>query len=412
MANDSRTFCHVENAMNTKHLLSKPLLTALVAAMLFATSCQPMTLPDASVQSDATSSFSGSIESQSSPGPSSSSDSFVPYGYDYLIAVQQPDAVISLGSTAEAAAFGPTSQVERFLADNRKVKVSDSISRYELYVHDTVSGKDKRVGNDHSHAVLRVMSQQYLVWDAICLQDCGDTKPGLYVYHLSDDSQVLITDKPSAWPAKIDGDWILYVPSTPGPAADLAYLTAYNLATGEVITITDNLWLPSKSSLGRDYYILRDGKVVWVAATYETGVAEGSIWVFELDRREAKELKVKAIKDILHLDAAGNYVIWWQEFWHGYDLKRNALFSIDALPVGYEAYDVVGPFIADGDQVTWQLGKGNNSQDTRFLTAQVLDKPKKHDQTPVVPQATPTFARTPEPAVTYPAPTTAPTAYP
>jgi hypothetical protein len=107
------------------------------------------------------------------------------------------------------------------------------------------------------------------------------------------------------------------------------------------------------------------------------------------------------------LDVFGDVVLWQREFWQGYDLKRDAYFSISVIPPGWENVPVqrIGLVIAESNYLYWSLEV--NGQ-VYYFTAPVVPK----EEAPQTVQPIPTPVGLPATAPPVVMPVAPPAAYP
>ena len=226
-----------------------------------------------------------------------------------------------------------------------------------IVVHDTQSAREiTRLGNDTSQAVWKAMNDEYVIW--FC-GACQSLKMGLYAYRIATGEQVFISETAGQYP-KIDGEWVVYVARVEESHAELR---AHNLTTGENILLTQNMATRGTSYQGPDswgdFFAVRDGRVVWATDLSQPhDPLQWGLQVYDLEKRMTRALNLpEGLGNFSHLGIFGDIVLWRQEFWQGYDLSRDAYFSIPIIPRGWENIQIekISPVVASEGRLYWTL---------------------------------------------------------
>jgi hypothetical protein len=269
-----------------------------------------------------------------------------PYRSDGLLVTPLPDEKVYVGNVTEVAPL-TTQGASRYSIRNDYIKVGAN-QRAVLYVRDTQAGKETRLGNDSGHAEFGAMNDEYVIWKYLC-DECVDLKSGLYAYSLKTGDNTLITDDRLAGYPETANQWVIYS-ERPLGSDFIANLYAYNLGTGEEILITDKLAL-SLANPG-DYYAIDNDRIVWLGVD-----PAGGMRVYDLITRTTLAPNLPDLFAPVKLNIYDDIVIWKDEFWQGYDLKRNAYFTIPVIPTGWEnsRIEKISSIVVDEGHVYWSL---------------------------------------------------------
>jgi hypothetical protein len=305
-------------------------------------------------------------------------------------ATPSPDESVGLAEVSEIA---PEAQPTlRYSIESQPVVGGPDHWR-ALYVIDSVTGNQVRLGNDSGTAVYGVMNDEYFLWFFLC-DSCQDVQPGLHAYSLRTNRDTWIMDKVyhTLGSVKIDRHWALYMSPLP-TSSYLTQLYAYNLNTGEILPIADDAVF--KLAGTERYNAINEDMVAWVAVDLAT--QEASVKVYDLTRRTTQQIKRPQPFDPRNLNVSRNVVVWQGWYWQGYDLTRDALFTIPVVPPGWSVDSIrgAGPVTVRGRQIFWVLDVNGQA---RHFTASVVER----------------GPATPEPTDEVPVPTTTvePTSYP
>lgn len=300
---------------------------------------------------------SAAIDSQAPMNPQSPIVLPTPAGASNL---PQADGWLVTPSTNQKVRLGAVVELERaatkpprYEAVNTMVTDTTHIT-YVLTITDTATGAQVRLGSDNGSAVLGINNDKYLVWTLFC-DSCKEMIGGMYVYDLATGTQHFVTDKlaGSTYP-KLDKDWAVY-PYVPDPRPSSlgawAQLYAYNIPTKETIHLTDELYWPHSGV--RDRFAVGGDKIVWL-----TGPPTPEMHIYDLSARQ--ELPVKLPIGIgipLKLSVQEDVVIWWDEYWHGYDIDNSTYFAIPVVPPGWEKVRIenIDDIRVTDRQLSWGL---------------------------------------------------------
>lgn len=233
-----------------------------------------------------------------------------------------------------------------------------------LFVRDAETGKEVRLGNDNGETLFGAQSDQYIIWryNYFGRDKNPALKTGLYAYALGNGAQIVITQTTGfQWYPEIDGDWMVYA-SVQDQRAAFGNLRAHNLSTGEDLLLGNNVpyYNPYNAQPPSDFYAIQGNKVAWVeAVTGET--SKWAIRVHDLTTQTGRTLNVHDIVYPTLLSISDGIVIWWDEFWVGYDLDQDTLFSIPTTPPEWQnlQQSPVGAITMKDGRLYWDL-KVNN----------------------------------------------------
>jgi hypothetical protein len=274
--------------------------------------------------------------------------------------------------------------------------------RFILFLLDTQTGNEVRLGND-GDAVFQVKSDNYVIWSYRC-DVCDQLKSGLYAHSLDTGQEIFITDRfGNLGRPKIDGQWVIYT-NRPDPKVYIVELYAHNLTTGEDFRVVERVRF-AYATMNQNYAV-RGDKIVWFMPGTQQG---GEIGVYDLETRQARILSVPQMEVPYYLDVFDDLVIWRNYFWQGYDVARDAYFTIPVIPPGWENVSIhtTSQVTARDHQLYWSLEVNVNGQEYYF-TAPVLPR----EEAPQTVQPIPTPIGLPAIAPPVDTPTIRPTAYP
>ena len=224
----------------------------------------------------------------------------------------------------------------------------------KLYVQDTVTGEQVRLGDDAGDAFFQVMTDQYVIWKYQWNGWAETTrKTGLYAHVLETGKEIIIAQEPDqpAYP-EIDGSWVIYV-KTLGARDYFIDLYAFNLDTGENLLVGDGVPYnrPFNNRPSSDYYAISDDKIAWIDGSWVVNI-------YDLTARTTRTLNIPDAKSsAVNVSIFAHTVVWWDRFWHGYDLQQDATFTIPTVPPGWENISVqpASPVTVKDDQLYWAL---------------------------------------------------------
>jgi len=240
----------------------------------------------------------------------------------------------------------------------------------KLFVHDAETGQEIRLGDDAGDASFQTMTGEYVIWR---YQWNGRTettrKSGLYAYVLKAGEEIAIAQQPNEdpWYPKIDNQWVLYIDAKEA-GIYFAKLRIYNMTTGEDSLLAEGI---PYNRPGRNYYAISDNHAAWI----EVQTGENPKWMIRVYDLEARATHTPNVLDIRSsagdISISGDIVVWWDGFWHGYDLQQDALFTIPSVPPGWENISVkpASPVTIKDDRLYWALSV--NGEVYRF-TAPVI----------------------------------------
>ncbi len=232
----------------------------------------------------------------------------------------------------------------------------------KLFVRDSETGQEIRLGNDRGDALLKATTEKYVVWryqwDGI--SETIGLETGLYAYVPSTGEEIVIAQKPQRRPGDpvIGGDWVLYIEVNSTENSHHVNLYAHNLVSGEDFLIGQNIPYNQRfnNRLSSDYYDVEDGRAVWV----DVKLAPDSIQmirVCDLETRVTRTLNVPNTQSPVQPSISGDIVVWWDRFWRGYDLRQDELFTIPTVPPGWDNVSVqpAEMVTVQDDQLYWAL---------------------------------------------------------
>jgi hypothetical protein len=226
-----------------------------------------------------------------------------------------------------------------------------------LFIRDSKTGAETQFGNPDGSAQFGTGNAQYIIWESGC-NGCLVLPTGLYAYSLETgiETQIGSPTIGNGYP-RLDGSWVIYASQEKdGPMQSVLDLHAHNLLTGEDIVVSRdvvNAFRAGSSSFVNDYYLLQGDRVGWITWS--------GIGIYDLARHTTRTLNApKPKRAPRHWTISGDIMLWQDEFYQGYDLKRDAYFSIPIIPPGWEDKVIlsVGPVRAEGDSLYWSLETG------------------------------------------------------
>lgn len=239
----------------------------------------------------------------------------------------------------------------------------------KLFVQDSATGHEIRLGDDAGDALFQMMTSQYVIWRYQWNGWAETTrKTGLYAYVLETGEEIVIARKPDHAPLypEIDGQMVLYTDAKNNNVY-FAKLRVHNLATGEDFLLGKKI--PYYGRSASDYYALGGGKIAWVEA--DNG---RTVRVYDLATRTTRILNVPNTTSPEMVSISGDIVVWFDKFWRGYDLQQDTLFTIPTVPPGWESVSVqpASPVTVKDDRLYWALSV--NDKVYRFTAPIIRDK--------------------------------------
>ena len=236
----------------------------------------------------------------------------------------------------------------------------DRMKWLPLYLIDTQTGQETRLGDDSHGAAFGTMNEAYLLW----FFD-GD----LHAYHLATGTDQFIAElgAPLSIP-QIAKEWVIFGEQT-GDIGGTLY--AANLETQEVITLTQRFGTQDDGGLNAYF-----GISPYLAAWFEPPM---TIVVYDLSSRQ----EIARLTDYEHAFnqtdiaiyqvAAGQTVVAWSRS-YGYDLVTHAYFRIHQIvpPDWVDAPLVDMSRIQEENRIlTWHFDMQDGTQ--RYVRAPLLD---------------------------------------
>lgn len=246
-------------------------------------------------------------------------------------------------------------------------------------------GREIRLGDDHGSSNVEATTERHIIWTYHAHEDETNLplKSGLYVYEIRTGNLTRIADGWSVGLSELDGEWVLYISwenartddlpgkDTPG---DVRPLLAYNISTGQTITLTTNLPV----ILGRgasSFYSIGGNRAGWVE--YDMQTQQYAIKVSNLDSGHIQTLKVPDLKQPRFFSISSDLAVWRDTYWHGYSLSQDALFTVPYAPPGWENSQASIMMIARNSRLEWEVRVSD--KETRYFSAPVL--PRGHGPT-------------------------------
>jgi hypothetical protein len=242
-----------------------------------------------------------------------------------------------------------------------------------IVLSDIQTGSEiARLGDDTSRAVWDAMNDKYVIW---WCGGCTQLKQGSYAYNLATGEQILISKDSAQYP-KVDGEWVVYVADVQDSRAELR---AHNLTTGEDISITQGMATRGYSVQGPgswgEFFAARNGRVVWATSLSAANIPPyWGLQVYDLAKHTTHTLNLpENLGNFSHLGIYGDTVLWRTEFWQGYDLSRDAYFSIPVIPPGWEniKLEKIGPVVASQGRLFWSLTVNSKEH---YFTASIIPR--------------------------------------
>ena len=207
-----------------------------------------------------------------------------------------------------------------------------------LYLMDTQTGQETRLGDDSYGAVFGVMNDEYLVWYF----------KGTHAYRLAtgEDTLLSLAMSPAIHP-QIAGDWVAFG-QFHYDEMKTATLYAGNVQTHEIITLTQDL--NARDAYVNEYFGIGSRLAAWYDAVYGKPVG---LVIYDLaTHTQLVKLTTfgSAFSDpyrVIYDVAAGETIITWNGG-YGYDLVTGSYFRIPH----FEPPDWVKPPIFEKGRIT------------------------------------------------------------
>ncbi len=219
-----------------------------------------------------------------------------------------------------------------------------------LFVHDSETGQEVRLGDDAGDALFQVMTNQYIIWR---YQWDGKSetarKTGMYAYVLETGDEIVIAQD-TTYPLypEVVGPWVVYTDAYNNNVY-FANARVHNLVTGEDFLLEDRI--PYYGRPSSDYYAISSNKVAWMDGGW-------TIHTYDLETHEIRTLNIlDGQSSAGNVSISGDIVVWWDRFWHGYDLQQDTLFTIPTIPPGWENVPTqpAEPVTVRDGQLYWAL---------------------------------------------------------
>lgn len=241
-----------------------------------------------------------------------------------------------------------------------------------LTIRNPMTHEEVRLGDDRGDAELQGATDRYVLWKFCCTDSTqnGSVPTGLYAYDLTNGNTITISqDYRAQWYPEIDGYWVVYVKFA-YPARDFpADVHAHNLHTNEDIRLGE---LDLGMRPVHQNYALQGTQVVWVEAGSKS--SSTILRVYDLATHTATTLDIPDVASFHNVSISDNVVVWWSEYWQGYDMTRQARFTIPITPPGWEQVPIQGvyPVTILHDQLTWGV---QVKEQAYYFTAPLIRSP-------------------------------------
>ncbi len=195
----------------------------------------------------------------------------------------------------------------------------DPNQRRSLYLIDTTTGEERRLGDDDHAALFGAMNEAHLFWFF---------DGGLHAYELATGQDRLVT-KPASYSVhpQSAGEWVTFGNYNDDGSRHITFSVA-NIQTSEIITLTEELW--GRDGMTNEYFGISPQLVAWYDFIYGKPVG---ISIYDLTTRtfvtQLTNLngpfgeRTTRVYDV----AAGETVVTWNGG-RGYDLVTQSYFKI------------------------------------------------------------------------------------
>lgn len=208
-----------------------------------------------------------------------------------------------------------------------------------------------RLGNDLGSPAFYAITDKYLVWHWRC--NCGDEMPsGIYARELASGKDILITGADGR--AEVSGEWLIAYTYLEGEK--YVSMHAHNIATGEDLPLAEAMPKIDNAHPASDFYAINEETIAWFEMDFTTYTF--SLWVYDLRTHAKRQLAAPNLKRPMYISVSNDLVVWWDEHWQGYDLEKDAPFSISLIPPGWAKNKEVHNFVwvtAMGRYLYWSL---------------------------------------------------------
>jgi hypothetical protein len=199
-----------------------------------------------------------------------------------------------------------------------------------LYVIDTQTGQEIRLGNDSGAGVYGTQDDKYLLWHFLCGAACREFQQGLYAYTFATQENRLVSTMsiPGIFP-KLVGEWVAF--GRYDPRDSVATLFAANLQTHEVLTLTHELNAQDGGLNG--YFGISPQLAAWYTVPYPD---PPQLVIYDLTTRteitRLTDFSAVFNQQVIRIYALspGETVVTWSRN-YGFDLVTNSYFRIEAI---------------------------------------------------------------------------------
>lgn len=272
--------------------------------------------------------------------PTPASDIVVhhPYATPAPGEIVQTGPIVQLIHTSSAQNSPPRYTLREVTASMIITDASVGPEVSKLFLQDSETEQEIRLGDDTGDATLALRTVDYVIWRYRNYPAIGESalQSGLYAYDLATGENIVIVQSDGfiGYP-EIKGDWVIYMDhSAMGEQRSITSLHAHNLKTDQDVCISKSIPFARSFPPQEAYYALDEGKIVWVEMDMEK--QQTVIQIYDISTQITHSLHAPNLRSPRNLSISGNYVIWWDSFWQGYDLQQDALFTIPVIPSGWE----------------------------------------------------------------------------
>lgn len=284
-----------------------------------------------------------------------------------------PNAPVYQGPATEISPTQTVAPRYRFRAEKQEY--------WHLFVQDTQTNQEQRLGTDQGDAFAWYLNDNYAVWSFQCYQ-C-DVQPailtGFYAYDLQQSRPITIVQQPlSMLYPELDGDWLIYVQNN---TTITGTLWAYHLTRGDRLVLEDALYIrePGRYSPAitrSDLYAIHGTTVVW---------SQGGIQLYDLETHTRQTLPLPdaiGVPEIpyprmgspLMFSLSERVIVWHSAYsWWGYDRELNYLFplSLSHPDIATKRGGILDKPAVVQDSLFWSFLVEEDDQ-VHFFTAPIL----------------------------------------
>ena len=291
------------------------------------------------------------VESPATPSPDLGGPS--PASPTLTVRRSSPPATgveVEVGDISEIAPLPPRRYTAR--VDSTYERVTEMEDK--LFLIDTVTGNEIRLGSDEGSAALDAMTDRYVAWYWMCGAFCSPPG-GSYVYDLVTGEQIALERMGDI---EMFGDWV--VGSSFEGVEGYFGVRALNLVSKEEIVITKALPPSRKYVFWVIPFDINEDMIAW--ANYDLETQQIAIGVYDLINRSGRLLDIPDLladhPTVGDLSVSRTQVIWASRTWEGYDLRYDVRYAIPSrAPSGWQLtpYDRAGPLRVHGDYLYWWI---------------------------------------------------------